>query len=244
MRLKIGGAIRPLQEADATIRYEPVFGGDKRMLAVKEIWQIDGTVVLQSNATQSNMTAALVALEQAFTTPRPDLVFLEAGTGRPSQFELLRSRCLSGPVVTNFSYPKSPDKVYSNGVPYTATIEAMVAIGAGNGILEFKEEVIDAGTGGWERVHVGGVINLPEEQIGRQHGVYTYRQVGTAVGLLGYPAIPPAIWPRYLKRPDPVVRNMSPEELGAVDTRFRRSWEWTFESAYKLTARPHRFTTV
>lgn len=241
MYLKIGGRLRPFNEADASITYTPVFDGLRRMVSVRQTWQIDGVVVQQTNATQTSMTAKLMVLEQDFGQYRPDLVFLEDNGTTPSALQLLASTCLDGPRLTNFSFPKDPNKVYSNGHPYTATMEAdVLALGAGNAILEFSEEVVDEGTGGWERVHVGGAINLPEEQIGTQFHPYLYRQSGTIVGLFDYPLIPPPLWPSKLKRQNPQIIDVSPEIVGAVDQRFRRSYTYLFESAYPLTGRPHR----
>lgn len=243
MFLRIGGKLRPFNEADASITYTPIFDGQRRMVKVHQTWQIDGTVLLQTNATQTRMTQALNILEQDFSQYRPDLIFLEDNGATPSVLKLLASNCLTGPELTNFSFPKSPEKVYATGVPYVAIMEADVsAIAAGNAILAFTEEVVSEGSGGWERVHVGGAINLPEEQIGTQYNPYRYRQSGTAVGLYGYPYIPPPLWPSKLKRPNPQVVESSPEILGLVDQNFRISWSYMFESAYPLTGHPHRTT--
>lgn len=243
MYLRIGGRLRPFNEADASISYFPVFDGLRRMVKVRTVWQIDGSIVLQQNATQSNMTQALAILENDFRQPRPDLVFLEDDGSTPSRLSLLAQNCLDGPRLTNFSYPKNADKVYAISVPYTATMEADSIVGsAGNAIMEFNEEIVDNGDGGWERVHVGGAINPPEEQIGVQHNVYTYRQTGSAVGLYDYPQVPPAIWPALLKRPYPATVLSAPQIRGAVDQMFRINWSYTFESSYRLFGRPHRIT--
>lgn len=241
MFLKIGGRIRPFNEADASITYTPVFDGTRRLVKTKQSWQIDGVIVQQTNATQSGMSAKLRVLEQDFAQYRPDLVFLEDNGSTPSALQLLASNCLQGPELTNFSFPKNGEKVYSNGHPYTATMEADVAVNSsGNPILEFKEEVIDEGTGGWERVHVGGAINLPEEQLGTQYAPFRYKQTGFAVGMYAYPRIPPPLWPSKLKKPNPQITRSSPEVLGVVDQRFRISWAYVFESQYPLTGVPHR----
>lgn len=244
MYLRVGGRVRPFNEADASISYVPMFDGSRRMVKVRQIWQIDGVVVLQTNATQTRMTQSLAILEQDFSQYRPDIVFLEDNGSTPSALQLLSRNCMQGPLMTNFNYPKSPEKVYSNGHPYTATFEADVAVGsAGNPIMEFVEEVADEGTGGWERVHVGGAINPPEEQIGTQYHPYRYRQSGSAVGLYDYPSVPPPIWPSKLKRPNPQIVDVSPEIRGLVDQNFRRSWTYIYESAYPLYGRPHRLTS-
>lgn len=241
MYLKIGGVTRPFNEADASISYTPVFDGSRRIIKIHQVWQIDGVVVQQTNATQTNMTAKLEQLRRDFSQDRPDLVFLEDDGVTPSALELLASVCLQGPELTNFSFPKNANKVYSNGHPYTATMEADVWSGAaGNPILEFEEEVIDEGSGGWERVHVGGAINLPEEQIGTQYAPWRYTQSGTSLGLYTWPNIPPPIWPAMLKKPYAKITRTSPEVLGTVDQRFRISWSYSYESRVQLFGGPHR----
>jgi hypothetical protein len=243
MFLKIGGRVRPFNEADASISYTPIFDGQRRIVKVHQVWQIDGNVNLQTNASQTRMTQSLRILEQDFSQYRPDLVFLEDNGSTPSALQLLASNCLQGPELTNFSYPKNPNKVYATGHPYVATMEAdVIGAATGNAILQFSEQVVSEGTGGWERVHVGGAINLPEEQIGTQYNPYVYRQSGFAVGLFGYPTIPPPLWPSKLKRPNPQVVDVSPEIIGPIDQHFRRSWTYIFESAYPLTGYPHRTT--
>jgi len=243
MYLRVGGKVRPFNEADVSISYQAVFDGLRRLVKVQTTWQIDGTVLLQTDASQRNMSAALATLEADFRQPTPDLIFLEDNGSTPTPLQLLARNCLSGPSLTNFNYPKDSNKVYAIGTPYTATYVAdSLAAGAGRPIIEFSESVTDTGEGGWERVHVGGAINLPEEQIGTQYKPYRYTQSGSAVGLLAYPSVPPPIWPASLKRPRPQVSLMSPEILGAVDQMFRISWAYSYESARPLVGYPHRFT--
>ena len=240
MYFKIGGVFRPFQEVDAAISAELRFDGSRRLVATRQVWQISGRLVLQEDATQTNMTAALGQLDQDYRQERPDLIFYQDDQTTPSHLQLLRANCLDGPNLTNFSYPQSPDKVYANCVPYAATFEADVPINsAGNPIMEFREEVIDVGSGGWERVHVGGTINPPEEQIGTQFNVYRYQQTGSAVGLYDYPQIPPPIWPAALKRPNPRKVKSSPEVQGPVKQRFRIQWTYEYEASYELFGNPH-----
>lgn len=243
MYLQIGGRVRPFNEADVSISYVPQFDGERRMVKIRTVWQIDGSILLQTNATQRNMTSAIVLLEQDFRQYRPNLIFLEDDRSTPSKLALMANNCLDGPMLTNFSYPKDANKVYAISMPYTATMEADVAVGSvGNAIMDFSEEIIDEGTGGWERVMVGGAINPPEEQIGVQYNPYKYRQNGTAVGLYDYPKIPPPIWPALLTRPHPQVSLSGPQVRGTVDQMFRITWSYSFISNYRLFGRPHRIT--
>jgi hypothetical protein len=243
MYLKVGGRLRPFNEADASISYDVIFDGERNAAKIIQTWRIDGVVNQQeSDASQSKMTAKLQTLESDFNQYRPDLIFLEDDGRTESALKIRRQQCLAGPDLTNFSYPKDGNKVYATGHPYTASFVCETAVNARNAILEFSEEVVGGGDGGWERVHVGGAINLPEEQIGTQHNFYRYRQSGSAVGLFDYPNIPPPLWPSKLKRPAPQITKTSARKPGPVDQEFRISWVYEFETVYPLTGRPHRFT--
>lgn len=107
--------------------------------------------------------------------------------------------------------------------------------------MSLFELIEDAGTGGWEKVFVGGAINPAEEQIGKQHATYKYMQTGSAVGLFNYPPVPPPVWPGSLKRPNPRLSYTSPQMVGNVLTNYGISWAYEYESPHKLFGKPHTF---
>ena len=238
MYLKIGSRIRPFNEADVGITYEPRFDVQRKMVAVSEVWNISGRVVLQTNATQTRMTQALMLLQQDFEQYRPDLVFLEDNGVTESFFKLKANELLEGPTLIGASFPDDPSNVYETGTAYTATMMGVRPIGTSNAILSFTETISCPESGGEIRGYVGGAINLPELQTFKQHQYFHFYQTGSAVGLYGYPVPPPPIWPAYLlKRMIPT--RTAPRIQGPVKQEFEVSWQYEFGSPFELIGAPH-----
>lgn len=243
MYLKIGGAVRPFVEADIEPTYQFFYDGLRRLFKIGVTARITGRIVLE-DPSQGNMTTAIDLLGSQLKQPRPDIVLLEDDGATPTAFVFRAADCILGPDILEANLPSNAGKVYATSQPYEATFYAeILATSEANPIIEFRETVDDSGSGGWERVFVGGAINPPEEQIGQQYATYRYIQQGSAVGLFSYPPIPPPLWPGALKRPRPRVARESADTLGAVrPTNFRISWAYEFESNYELFGEPHTFT--
>jgi hypothetical protein len=241
MYLRIGGKTRPFNEATAPITYRSIFDAKKRLVQVEETWNISGRVVLQTNATQRRMTVALNLLKTDLSQYRPDLVFIEDDGVTESALRMLASECIDGPTIEIAGFPVQGSDVYATGMSYTATAIGVKPVnGAGqNPIVEFNETVRNP-QGGYELGFVGGAINDAELQVFYQNKPYLYVQSGSSVGLYGYPAPPPPLWPEFqLKRNQPVY--MSPRNIGFVNTYFETQWEYTFGSIYPLLGLPHSF---
>lgn len=239
MYLKIGGVLRMFNEATASVSYKPVYDNNRRMTYVDEGWAIAGRVVLQTNASQRNMTIAIDKLKRDFSQVRPDLIFIEDDGYTPSTFKLLARECLQGPDITDLTFPTSTEDIYPTGVNYTANYEARKsALGSGaNPIIEFQETLSNP-SGGEVRQMVGGAINLAEMQITKQNDPYLYTQSGRAVGLYGYPSPPPPLWPSaLLRRNRPVL--VGPRVLGPRPMEFEITWEYLFGSPFPLIGVPH-----
>lgn len=243
MYLKVGGAIRPFVEANVEPTYRLIYDGQRRIVKTAVTFAIDGRIVLQDGASQRAMTQAIELMFRQFSQPNPDIILLEDDGSTESAIKLRRQDCLLGPEVVELSLPSNEGRVYSVSAPYRITVTAEISRASGaNPIVAFSEMLADLGTGGWEKVYVGGAINPPEEQIAQQFTTYKYVQQGSAVGMFGYPTIPPPIFPRYLKRPRPRVERMGPEILGNVPQNYRISWAYEYESAWELRGFPHNFT--
>jgi hypothetical protein len=236
--LKIGNRIRPFNEADAAISYAPVYDVVNRMYAVDERWDIDGRVVLQTNATQTNMTRALRLLQQDYNQYRPDLIFLEDDGIRESAWVLRANECMDGPRVIDSAFPKDPQNVYATGTSYTVSFTARRPVRqARNPIISFQEELQPDG-GGMLIGYVGGAINYAEQQVFQQRSPWTCVQRGTAVGLFGWPVPPRPIWPQAQIKPMH-PRKASPRVLGPIQQEFEVSWEYRFAWPFALTGNPH-----
>lgn len=244
MYLKIGSALRPFVEANVEPSYQFFYDGQRRLYKTGVTLRIEGRIVQQTAATQSGMTQLIKLLQQQSLQANPDIILLEDDGATPSALSLYANQCLQGPDCLGLELPSNTDRIYVTSCPYSLSYYAEVQVGSGGGnpVIEFHEEIDDSGSGGWERVHVGGAINPPEEQIASQYSVYRYRQFGSAVGAYALPSVPPPIWPGALKRPRPQLSYGSPQMIGNVLQNFRISWQYEYESAYALFGRPHTFT--
>lgn len=241
MYLKVGSRIRPFNEADAAISYSPIYDAYNRMTSIDERWDITGRIVLQTNASQANMTKAIRLLQQDFNQERPDLIFLEDDGVRESAWALRANECMDGPKVVDSGFPQDPQNVYATGTSYSVSMMGRRAVrsAARNPILEFTEE-IDPRGGGPIVGYVGGALNYAERQVFKQFDPWTCVQRGSAVGLYGWPIPPGPIWPQaQLERMIP--RKVAPRVLGPIQQEFEITWEYKFGWPFALTGNPHTF---
>lgn len=238
MRLRIGGAIRPLNECVASISYAPTYDVSKRVTKLKERWDISGRIVLQTNASQTAMTAAIERLRADFSQEGADLVFLEDFGSAETALALRAQNCLVGPYIVDSSFPNSAGDIYSNAMSYRIVFEAETLTSTGTNLIEFSESVTEI-EGGPEEGYVGGAVNYPERQVFMQNKPFRYKQSGSAVGLLARPTWPPPIWPfAMIHRPQ--ITKISPRVLGNIDTEYGIQWEYEFAWHQELFGEPHR----
>lgn len=241
MYLSIGGIMRPFNEARASISYEITYDGLNRASLVKTIWGISGRVIQQSDATQSGMTLKLEKLKRDIQAYRPDLIFYEDDGVTQTALKLLAADAVDGPRLLDFSFPDKAPDIYPTGVEYGCTFEATgrMSGSASNPITEFREVVTPNG-GGQELILVGGAINPAEYQIAKQNAPWYYTQSGSAVGMFGYPPVPPPLWPgAQLKPMQPVLE--APLVAAPIPMYFRVSWSYEFGSPFRLYGVPHTF---
>lgn len=239
MYLRIGGYTRPFLEANVDPSFQNFFDGQRRLYKTGVTYQIDGKIVLQTGASEAAMTREINALKVALGQINPDVILLNSDGVTPSHFALYANKCVVGPQIMNWAFPSNAGRLYHTSCPYSITVYAEQPVGNGSPILAFNETVDDQGTGGWEKVFVGGAINPPEEQIGQQYSTYRYTQSGSAMGLYGWPQVPPPLWPFALKRQRPKIQRSSPELMGDVAQNYRISWAYEYESPFELFGDPH-----
>lgn len=239
MRLKIGARMRPNNEAVTALSYQPVFDATRRVVKVLERWDTRGRVVLQTNASQQQMTAEIAKLKLDIDQANVDLCYLEDTTSAVTAMHLKAADCFRGPYIVDIGFPNEAGDVYSTGMSWRVIWEAERPSVTDNALLAF-EETITQQAGGEERVYVGGAINLPERQIGRQFAPYRYTQQGFAVGMFTWPNVPPPIWPFALVRDLPHVTKRSPRVIGNIDSEFEISWQYEYEWHQPLNGSPHR----
>lgn len=245
MRFCVGSAVRPNNEAVASITLSPVYTVDRTVAYYIERWDVTGRIVNYPIATQEITTAALARLRAELLQTNVDVKFLQDDNAVETALALRAANCITGPYVTEHAIPTSPEEVYATGVMYRVLYEAKcLANSPSSNLLEFSETISCTQVGGRQMVYVGGSVNLPERQTGMQHQTWMYTQSGSALGLYAYPLIPPPIWPFALVSPEgrpfsissPVVLGNSP----SLDTELRVSWEYNYEWATELRGIPHR----
>jgi hypothetical protein len=238
MRLRVGSSVRPLNEAVAQVSYKPVYDITRKVSKLIERWDITGRVILQTNASQTAMTAELNNLSNALSQEGADIAFMEDYNNIDTKLALYANQCLVGPYIVDSGFPNAQGDIYSNGMSYRVVYEAERLAGVGGNLLQFEEQILEA-EGGEEHGYVGGAVNYPERQVFAQHKPFRYRQSGSATGLFAHPTIPPPIWPwAQLKRPE--VTYASPKVLGNVDQEFTVSWSYDFAWHDQLYGTPHR----
>lgn len=240
MILRVNGRARPAHEAVASVSVSPVYEMTRRIVKVRERWDISGRLIPEHPTSDAKMTAMIADLNSTFMQPNPDLVFYTLD-GQETALAIKASQCLAGPYVIDSGLPNQPDDVYSNGMGYRISFECEKLVSGSFGanvLLEFSE-TLEEGEGGREDTYVGGSVNMPQRQVAFQNKPWTYVQSGRAVGLLAWPFIPPPIFPAaQIKKP--VVRKVSPRVLGVVDTEYEISWQYEFAWHQQLFGNPHR----
>lgn len=244
MYFKCGGAIRPNNEAVASISYRPVYDVSRKIVHYWERWDVTGRIVNYPVATQAITTAELSKIRTQLLRDNVDLVFLEDVTRAPTALKLLASECLVGPFVEDFDIPNSAEDVYATGIAYRVVYSAKrLAAAPGSNLLEF-EETIACDPGGREFTYVGGAVNLAERQLAFQAKPWRYVQQGRALGAFAYPFIPPPIWPFARIRPEaPAHQLRSPRVLGksaSLDSEYEITWSYEYEWHGPLRGIPHR----
>lgn len=238
MRLRIGNYLRPNRESRRSISYTPKYDARRRLSTVAERWEITGRLV-SDDGTQSGMDRALQELQAAILQPNPSLTYLHEDTGDPSVLALRSDTALYGPLLISSTLPGSANSIYGTAIDFVLVYEAEYPVAVGGNILEFRERLREI-PGGQTRVMVGGYVNAAQRQIGYQNKKWGYIQSGRAVGLFGYPTIPPPIFPAALMG-EPEVERIGPVDTGNIPTRFEITWQYSFEWHQKLYGTPHYY---
>jgi hypothetical protein len=240
MYFQMGSVTRPLNEVKASVAYQPKYSLSRLISEVVETWTIQGVIILEGDlATPTNMSAEINIVNQMMDQFEPDLFILD-DDGGSTPWALFSGDCLTGPTVVDFAWTTGEKSIYPIMESYQAIVQATRVVGAG--LIAFTESLTPE-PGGREHVWVGGAINQPEQQIAAQYKTWRVRQSGSAIGLLGYPTPPPAIWPFALVRPasDGWASAASPRRLGKnYDTEFEISWNYEFEWHQPLFGQPNR----
>jgi hypothetical protein len=204
---------------------------------VRERWDIQGR--LQA-ADQATLSAAITALETAYSVPGQDVGFY-FDDGAPTT-HLIRSADTIGGVrvVVPPGYPQGKGAEYSTFRGYAIALEAELADDRA-GLLNWHETLGFKG-GGPQFGFLEPINGLPQKQLLKQFTTFRATQSGEAVGYLGYPSPAAPIWPEAEHINQREIRYELPRRSGppasASYTQFKVTWSYTFEDAGPLVGSP------
>lgn len=242
MRLRYGSYYHASDEAFIDHDRSSEIDQSGIVISETEKWTIGGRL---EAATQSALTAAMQALETAYSTPGLDLILYENDGITPSALAIYSANTTGGIIITKRpSYGAVRNGAYSTWIDYTIGVQAKQQINSGstNPIVEWTETLSFTGTGGPRHVCIEVRNGPPVVQQVSQATACRAVQSGRAVGYSGWYLAPPPIWPQWLKHPDTAGGVSTPKVIGSGATRervnYETTWNYVFESPGPLKGYP------
>lgn len=198
-------------------------------------WTITGR--LQAD-TPAALAAALVALELAYSVWYGDLGLFDGNT---MVMGLLNGGSLTGvKIVQPPSYPSGEGAQLTTFLDYVIVATADYPAGAGQNLLKSFTETL-AFSGGGPRLAAVECVNVPpQEQVLALYTAYRATQTGQAVGMYGYPPVPPPLFPGKQEVAGQPTFS-SPRLRNGVYVDWPVSWSYSFVSATPLVGLPNRW---
>lgn len=200
-------------------------------------------------ASQSAMKTAILAMEAALRVKNQNLILYqddasESATLLKAQGSLTGVRVVSGPT-----YPTTHGAENALFRTWEAVFEAEYPFGVlpdGTGAPEANDKFAVTFTesltisGGCARyIHKPNVLGVWQKQLVYPITPYVAVQTGQAVGLRGYPVVPPPIFAAALVDTKPEVEYSGPRQEGMLLTDFGIRWTYRYESITPLVGLPH-----
>jgi hypothetical protein len=204
------------------------------------VYQIRGR--LQSDS-QANLTAALLALEQAYTQENVNLTLFQNDGVTPTAHVINAAQCLSVRARVQPSYPTSEGAEYSNYRNYEIQVEALMPANPLEPLVSFTETVQLIG-GGAEYLLQEAVVGPSTPVQLQEQSPYIAIQVGSATGTFGFPALATPLYPQGIlspKRQIVIPSGPTRESFGPGGPSFSRytiSWSFFFESPQPINITP------
>lgn len=236
MYLRYGNYQTADSEVSVTILREAQVNEAGQPYALRHTWDITGIIFGDDTAA---VVANLLALERAFAFWGNDLALIDSnGTichAMPSGGSLTGVRITKPP-----SYPNGDGAELSTFRTYSITATCDYPYGPVTNPLKSFTETLAFSGGGPRRIVVECAFGPPQPQIVNQFTAFRATQTGSAVGMYGYPPIPPPIFPAAL------VENGSPSFTGGqlrngVYVDFGVQWAYRFESPTPLIGLPNQW---
>lgn len=233
MILKYGDYAHAAGEVTITVSKDKEYAETGQQTGYKETWTIKG--ILHA-ATVSAVTAALTALETAYSVNGRDLLFYEADGVTPTNHGMISNGSATGVRIAKFSYPIGDGAEYSTYRTYE--IEAEAHYLTANAEFDTWTQTINIRGGGPRFIYLQTMTGQPQKQQVAQSTPYMATQSGTAVGLLRYPSFPAPMFPAHEHVDQRSQTKVSPEIQPNTPTHYQIEWSYEFESASPLFGQP------
>lgn len=232
MQLRYGSYAHDDGEVEVSITRRTEFG-QRGAFRIVETWDCRGQKV---GSSQSDLTAKLRALENAYSRGGFNVVLLDSNGSR-SVHEIVNARTVGGvQIVKPITYPTGTGAEYSTFRSYEFTLEASYVdagfLSVNGGITDFTETIVIEG-GGPTRVVIELDQGDPVEQITRDRTAYRATQSGRLSSLFENPEPPRPKWPSKLVGRGRISRS-SPIESNGVPIQWPVEWSYEFLSATPL----------
>jgi len=202
-----------------------------------EQWAIELLVVGDD---VTDVTTKLLAIEAAYKIRGVDCRLLTSAGGATAH-KMLHADTIGGVRVVSLpSYPTGEGAEYTTYRTVTIVLEADFPINPGDPGTQFLDwqETVETFGGGPLLGYTAPINGVPVRQTIRQRTTFKATQSGSAVGYLGYPAIPGPLFPGALME-NPRITRSAPRRNGTSAQEFPVSWSYVFESPSPLFGTPN-----
>lgn len=141
--------------------------------------------------------------------------------------------CIEGP-----SFPEGEGAEFVTYRTFTATFQAKYQAQANQALVYNWTQSVTQSGGGPLIVWQPAVTGRPVKVIAQEATTYRATQTGSAMGLIGYPPVPPPAFGAGNLSANPDITYTAPRRVGNGLTDFAVSWTYQFESAGPLKAGP------
>lgn len=239
IHIEYGAYAHPVGEVVLSIRRAAVVGASQNPWAervqISLVGQLIGTSI-------SDMNTKIDNLISGYANDNQDFKVID-GASTLLRLSLASSATLGGiRVVQAPSFPSSQDAAYVTFMPYQIVLEAEVAVGSPETLLENFTESIAFTGGGPEYDLQETRVGLPQKQLITQHTIYKAVQSGSAMGLYTFPTVPLPLWPTVqVKAGD--ISQTGGRMVGSRGRfmHFRIAWRYEFKSPVQLFGTPNNW---
>lgn len=240
MQLYYGNYGHALGVPAITISREVVNDAGERPYIERERWQING-LLPNPDGSATTLKAAIDELVAAYSVNGYNLILYMPDGSTPSSHALYSSSCFGGTRVVQ--RPSFPTGTGPEGVTYrnfSLAVEGDISlISPGTSYTTSFTETLEFNGGGFLDGHLEPLVGQPIKQRRKQNTTYRATQQGEAVGLFGYPPVPPPIWPAALTQPNPKFTLSSPRRRQGTFVDYRINWLYEYESARPIIGTPN-----